>query len=176
MVETLIDYLSNLIVNELENCAKQNFENYKSERELRKSTDDFKNELENWIKEFINKNETTIINSSNFLRYIENYNPIGHIVEYITAHESTHIDEKTFINYEIEKIIEFLKDNKNTIDSTDRTVIKDFVNCIKKKIKNRFFSKLPIECSTVLYEVNQLRNQISGSKNEVQKNFFQILI
>lgn len=35
-----------------------------------------------------------------------------------------------------------------------------------------FFSKLPIESTPVLYEVNQLRNEISRPKNKVQKKFF----
>lgn len=138
MVDALIDYLSNLIVNELENCIKQNFENYKSERKLRKSIDDFKKELQNWIKEFISKNEITIINSSDFSRYIENYNLIEHIIKYITEYDSSRIDEKTFINSEIEKIIDFLKDNDKAIASTDMAVIKDFVNGIFNNIKNRF--------------------------------------
>lgn len=172
MIDTLIDYLLNLIVNELENCVKQNFENYKSERELRKLIDDFKNELQNWIKEFISKNEITIISSSNFSRYIENYNFIGHIIEYITAYDSSPIDEKMFINSEIEKIIEFFKNNNTAIASTDKTVIKDFVNGIFNIIKNHFFSKLSIESTLILYEVHQLRNEISGSKNKVQKKFF----
>lgn len=172
MGETLIAYLSNLIVNELKKCAKQYFENYISERELCKSMEDFQNKLQNWIQEFIRKNETNIINSSDFSRYIENYNPIGHIVEYITAYEPPHIDEKTFINSEIEKIIEFLKDNNKAIASDDKVVIKDFVNGIFTNIKNHFFKKLPIECTPILYEVNQLRNQISGSKIETQKKLF----
>lgn len=172
MIDTLIDYLLNLIVNELENCVKQNFENYKSERELRKLIDDFKNELQNWIKEFISKNEITIISSSNFSRYVENYNFIGHIIEYITAYDSSPIDEKMFINSEIEKIIEFFKNNNTAIASTDKTVIKDFVNGIFNIIKNHFFSKLSIESTLILYEVHQLRNEISGSKNKVQKKFF----
>lgn len=172
MIDTLIDCLLNLIVNEFENCVKQNFGNYKSERELRKSIDDFKNELQNWIKEFTNKNEITIISSSDFSRYIENYNLIGHIIEYITACEPTNVDEKKFINSKIEMIIKFLKDNDKAITSTDRVAIKDFVNGIFCNIKNCFFSKLSIESIPLLYAINQRHNETSGSKNKVQKKFF----
>lgn len=165
MIESVIERLRDVLFDEITNKLKQAIED---KQELQT----FQDNLQHWIQEFISKNETTIINSSDFSRYIEHYNIIGRIVEYITVYESQHIDEKTFINSEIEKIIEFLKDNNNVIASNDRTVITDFVNGIFNNIKNHFFSKLPIESTPILYEVNQLRNEISEPQNKVQKKFF----
>lgn len=132
MIESAIDRLIDVLSNEITDKLKQAI---KDKQEL----ETFQDNLQHWIQEFISKNETTIINSSEFSHYIEYYNIIGRIVEYITAYEPPHIDEKMFINSEIEKIIEFLKDNNKAIASTDRTVIKDFVNGIFNNIKNHFF-------------------------------------
>ena len=70
----------------------------------------FLKDIETWCNNFMQSNELTIVSSSYFYDYINHFNFIGHVIDFIGCPKG--VSEKDFLNENYKDAIKYLKQKK----------------------------------------------------------------
>lgn len=122
-----------------------------------------KNELKNeiyklkqWIGEFINRNEASIIDTGEFDRYFSNHAVLDTLLEYVTKPERSDKNEKDFL----QKIVNDFKGAKE-LQSTDRRIMEEFLQGLLSRTKAIYYNRVPDDVKILLYPVFQMRLELN---------------
>lgn len=152
MIEAAVGLVSDYIVGKLTDHIDELITDLKDKREFQK----FRKSLGNWISEFIYKNETSILETSEFDDYLKYYNPIEHILLYITDANSSQYSESQFISHEISEIVEHLNARGRIVTSNDNAVITELIKGLFDLLKTYFESKISLDQIALKYAITQL--------------------
>lgn len=117
----------------------------------------FLTETETWCNEFIQKNESTIVASSYFYDYVDHFNLIGRVIDFIR--QPVNVTEKDFLDDRYNNAIEYLKEKK-ALGVDDQRAIKEFINKLFDNVKNFYEGKISIEDVAAYYSVNQTNTKL----------------
>lgn len=112
----------------------------------KKKLDMFYKDIEKWGYNFENKHDGTVVATGIFYNYIKNNKVIEQIIKYVLSDGITntnyHLDERKFLNLQIEKIFLYLKNESVELTPIENGVIKNFYNQVFVKIKSFLFEQL----------------------------------
>lgn len=134
----------------------------------RKSLRDLIDNLKEKIIEFEHRNDGTIITTGVFATYIENYNVLLRLVEYILQPDLSKPSKIQFIDNFTYNIIEYCKENGSKMSYTDKTLIKDFFEMIYSTIENFARDKINPEDRYLIYTVIQTKSSVEELLQKIQ--------
>lgn len=141
----VVDLFIDLIKKVLENQIPK----WKEQIEFKK----FLTDTETWCSDFIQKNESTIVASSYFYDYIDHFNLIGHVIDFIRR--PVNVTEKNFLKGRYNNAIEYLKEKK-ALGVDDKRAVKEFINKLFDDVKNFYEGKIHTEDVATFYTVKQI--------------------
>ena len=145
----MVEFAVNLFIDLFKNVLESKIPQWKEQLEFKK----FLQNIETWCGEFIQKNEFTIVASSYFYDYIDHFNLIGSVIDFIL--HSIDVTEEDFINNCHNDAIAYLK-KKKTLGIDDQRVIKEFINNLFDNIKAFYEGKIRTEDIATFYVANQI--------------------
>lgn len=155
--------LESLIINILSSLLYDRANNSKDRRAVEK----FINSMSEWAISFEKRNDGTIATKGLFYQYIENYNIILKIIEYVLEPIEQKSTEKEFINNTTEKFKDYLVENDFSVSVIDIGIIKEFITEVLGKTKEFIESKINLSDKAIIYILIQMRN---GFKTNFEEN------
>lgn len=130
-------------------------------------------DLKQKIMEFEKINDGTIIVSSQFYNYVNNYNVLFKIMEHVLQPDISELPKSIFIDNIIESIITYCEENGYKPKVTDNSIIKAFVEGIYSIVENFAKNKINPKERYLIYTIIQAKGsielQLKEVKNELQK-------
>ena len=155
-------FIVNLFIDLLKRVLESKIPKWKEQIEFKK----FLADTETWCNEFIQKNESTIIASSNFYDYINHFNLIGHIIDFIR--QPVNVTEKDFLNDRYNDAITYLKEKKS-LGVDDHRTVNEFLNKIFDNVKNFYEGKIRTEDVAAYYIAHQTNVKVDNLDVKVNK-------
>lgn len=147
---------------------KHKFDEIIYEDKIKKFNDELSDECNNFIK----ANAPSILSSSIFYNYVNNYHLFEHIAEhYLSPQKSFNefLEEKKF------DIFAYINEKTSHTSVDDENKIKDFIIFVYNKYESFFKNKFDIGISTILYREDNILNNVQDIKHNMQ-NFEHILL
>jgi len=123
--------------------------------------------------EFERSNDGTIIVSSEFDNYINNYNVLFKIMEHVLQPDMSELPIVTFIDNMTESIVTYCEENGYKSKVTDKNITKDFVEMIYSIVENFAKNKINPDDRYLIYTIIQTKGsielQLKEVKNELQE-------
>lgn len=139
----------------------------------KKALQDLIKTLKQKVMEFEKINDGTIIVSSQFYYYINNYNVLFKIMEHILQPDISELPKSIFIDNMAESIITYCEENGYKPKVTDNSIVKAFVEGIYSIIENFAKNKINPKDRYLIYTIIQAKGsielQLKEVKNELQK-------
>ena len=126
----------------------------------------FLNDTETWCNGFVQKNESTIIASSHFYDYIDHFNLIGRVIDFIR--QPVNVTEKDFLDDRYNNAVEYLNDKK-VLDIDDQRAVREFINKLFDNVKNFYEGKIHTEDIAAFYNVKQTNVKVDDINTKVDK-------
>ena len=126
----------------------------------------FLTDIDNWCNDFINKNETTVVATTTFSDYINCYNLVEHLINFIE--QPVNQTEESFITECNENAKTYLKERR-VLTPDDTRCIKEFINGIFEKTKRFYEKMLPANLTSLYYETKQSNGLLGELKSDVQE-------
>ena len=128
----------------------------------------FLKDIETWCSNFMQSNESTIVSSSYFYDYINHFNFIGHVIDFIGCPKG--VSEKDFLNGNYKDAIEYLK-QKKPVGIDDSRAVKEFINGLFTKIFDFYQGKISIDGVADHYLLQQLSVKVDGVSEAITKQY-----
>ena len=155
-------FIVNLFIDLFKRVLESKIPKWKEQIEFKK----FLTDTEIWCNEFILKNESTIIASSNFYDYTNHFNLIGHIIDFIR--QPVNVTEKDFLEERYNNAIEYLNEKK-TLGVDDQRAVREFINKLFDNVKDFYEGKAHIEDIATFYNVKQTNAKVDDINTTVNK-------
>ena len=126
----------------------------------------FLTDTETWCNEFIQNNEATIVASSYFYDYINHFNLIGRVIDFIR--QPVNVTERDFLDERYSNAIEYLKEKK-ALGIDDQRAVRDFINKLFDNVKNFYEGKIRTEDIAEYYVANQINVKVNAIEAKVDK-------
>lgn len=118
----------------------------------KKTLQDLIKTLKQKVMEFEKINDGTIIVSSQFYYYINNYNVLFKIMEHILKPDISELPKSIFIDNMAESIITYCEENGYKPKVTDNSIVKAFVEGIYSIVENFAKNKINPKDRYLIYE------------------------
>ena len=89
----MMDTISSIVINIISSFLYDGMNGWKEKKQIQ----NFKDEMTQWVLDFEQKNDGTIITKGVFIGYIENYKVIQKIMQYVLSASDKEESEETFI-------------------------------------------------------------------------------
>lgn len=155
-------FIVNLFIDLFKRVLESQIPKWKEQIEFKK----FLNNTEIWCTEFILKNESTIVASSYFYDYINHFNLIEHVIDFIR--QPVNVTEKDFIDDQYDNAILYLKEKKD-LGIDDQRAVKEFINKLFDNVKNFYEGKISAEDVAAYYIANQTNVKVDNINAKVDK-------
>ena len=155
-------FIVNLFIDLFKRVLESQIPKWKEQIEFKK----FLNNTEIWCTEFILKNESTIVASSHFYDYINHFNLIEHVIDFIR--QPVNVTEKDFIDDQYDNAILYLKEKKD-LGIDDQRAVKEFINKLFDNVKNFYEGKISAEDVAAYYIANQTNVKVDNINAKVDK-------
>ena len=155
-------FVVDLFVDLLKKVLESQIPKWKEQLEFKK----FLQDIKTWCNDFIQINECTIVASSGFYDYIEHFNLIGRVIDFIR--QPVGVNEKDFIDNRYNDAIAYLKEKK-TLDADDQQAVKEFINKLFDKVKDFYEGKIRIENVAEYYVANQTNVKVDNIDVKLDK-------
>ena len=157
IVSMLIDLLKSLIENKLGELTSDCREN--------KKISDFLSDIEGWCEEFIANNEHTILSTSSFYDYVQNYKMVNNIINFV--YEPITKNEEVFLKECFDNATKHLL-NKKQLTVNDKRCIREFIDTILSKTKTFFENEISIKDVAPYYKINQIEVEVGKIGNDIK--------
>lgn len=124
----------------------------------------FLTNIETWCNEYIQNNDSTIVASSYFYDYINHFNLIGHIIDFIC--HPINMTENGFLENRYNDAIAHLKEKKS-LGNDDQQAVKEFINKLFNNVKDFYEGKIHTEDIATSYTVNQINVKVNDLSAKV---------
>ena len=126
----------------------------------KKDTQNFLAELSEWIKDFEQKNDGTIITKSIFISYIENFGVLQSMLKYVLDASENKVGESAFLKNLQKNFALYAAGESVHITPFDESVLKEFFSTVFNKMKSYIYGKADNSARAVLYCLVQTRLDI----------------
>lgn len=133
-----------------------------------KSLRDLINNLKEKTIEFEHRHDGTILTTGVFATYIENYNVIQRVVEFILNPNLSNSSMCQFIDNLTYSIIEYCEESGSKISYTDKKLIKEFIEMIYSIIEDFARDKINSEDRYLIYTVIQTKSSVELLLQKIQ--------
>lgn len=123
----------------------------------KKNIEKFIEELSEWVKEFEQRNDGTIVTQGVFINYVENFKIIQKMLKYVLDASEKDEGEVSFVKKIQENFKQYAIAQNVQITVADRSILKEFFNTVFEKIKIFIYSEVEISDRAVLYCLLQTR-------------------
>ena len=156
------EFVVTVFIDMLKMILESKIPKWKEQIEFKK----FLTNTETWCNEFIQKNESTIVASSHFYDYIDHFNLIGRIIDFIR--QPVNVTERDFLDDRYNNAIEYLKEKK-TLGIDDQRAVRDFINKLFDNVKGFYEGKIHTEDIAAFYIVNQTNVKVDNINAKLDK-------
>lgn len=153
-------FVVDLFVDLVKKVIENNIPKWKEQKEFK----EFLKDTEAWCNEFIQKNETTIVSSSCFYDYIDHFNLIGRVIDFIR--QPVDVTEKDFTDDRYNNAISHLKEKK-ALGIDDQRAVKEFINKLFDNVKDFYEGKIHTEDIAAFYIANQTNAKVDKILNAI---------
>ena len=161
MEDFIVQAFVNLFKGSITSWIKKGVGTVKEQKEY----NDFLNDVKSWCNDFINKNETTVVATSEFFDYVKYYNLMGNLIEFIQRPRSQ--SEESFLTEQNEKAKVYLKD-KRSLSPEDIRSVKEFIQGIFEKARKYYEEKIAIDNTAVYYMLLQNNSLLKELSENIQ--------
>lgn len=155
-------FIVNLFIDLFKKVLESQIPKWKEQIEFKK----FLTNTETWCNEFIQKNESTIVASSCFYDYIDRFNLIGHVIDFIR--QPVNVTEKDFLNDRYNNAVEYLKEKK-VLGIDDQRAVREFINKLFDNVKNFYEGKIHTEDIAAFYTLSQTNTKVDNIDAKLDK-------
>ena len=156
------NFVVNVFIDLLKNVLESKIPKWKEQMEFKK----FLTNTEMWCNEFIQKNESTIIASSHFFDYINHFNLIDRVIDFIC--QPVNVTERNFLDEHYNNAIEYLNEKK-ALGVDDQRAVREFINKLFDNVKDFYEGKIHTEDIAVFYNVKQTNVKVDDMNTKVDK-------
>ena len=149
----MVDTISSIVINIISSFLYDGMNCWKEKKQIQ----DFKEEMTEWVQNFEQKNDGTIITKGVFIGYIENYKVIQKIMKYVLSASDKAEGEEDFIKTIHKDFEEYAEEQQVRIAVLEHSILKEFFNTILEKTKNFIYDKVDIMDRAILYSIMQNR-------------------
>lgn len=149
----MMETISNIVINILSSFLYDGMNGWKEKQQIQ----NFKDEVAEWVQDFEQRNDGTIITKGIFIRYIESYKVIQKIMQYVLSAFDKEEGEEAFIKNIHKEFEEYAKEQQVQILVSEHSILKEFFNTILEKVKNFIYNKVDIMDKAILYSIMQNR-------------------
>ncbi len=128
----------------------------------------FRKNMNKWIREYINKNDGTVLTTGQFEQYFIYQKPAEKILHYVYEQGSA-VSEKDFVTQLVEECKSSIVSKDGRYTTTDDFVLKHFFEAILHKIKEFLYEKLSSDTRMLFYSQKQLEANL-GQKIEEEND------
>lgn len=122
----------------------------------------FKKKIKKWLREFIKKNDGTILTSGKFEDFLKYYKPIEKIYEHLLQSNGDITTKEELINGLVGQLKVFFNDDEREINVIDESVVRELLVKIYTEYEEYLTSGLSV--SEQYLKASILKNQKSESK------------
>lgn len=126
----------------------------------------FKKKIKKWLREFIKKNDGTILTSGKFEDFLKYYKPIEKIYEHLLQSNGDITTKEELINGLVGQLKVFFNDDKGGIRVLDESVVRELLVKIYTEYEEYLTSGLSV--SEQYLKASILKNQKSESKRQLE--------
>lgn len=159
-VYTVEDFAVNLFIDLFKSILESKISKWKEQAEFKR----FLGETETWCNDFIQKNESTIVSSSCFYDYIDHFNLIGRVIDFIS--QPVDVTEKDFIDDRYNNAIAYLKEKK-TLGIDDQRAVKEFIIKLFDNVKLFYEGKIHTADTAAYYVASQINVKVDKILNAI---------
>lgn len=156
------EFVVNLFVDLFKKAIESKIPKWKEQVEFQR----FLMDTEIWCDNFIRANEDTIVSSSYFYDYIDHFNLIGHVIDFICQPDN--VVEQDFLDDSYNNAIEYLKEKK-TIGIDDQRALKEFISELFANVMDYYKSKIHTEDKADFYLASQANVKLDKVDIELKK-------
>ena len=149
----MVDTISSIVINIISSFLYDGMNCWKEKKQIQ----NFKDEMTEWVQNFEQKNDGTIITKGVFIGYIENYKVIQKIMQYVLSASDKDEGEEDFIKTIHKDFEQYAAEQQVQIGVLEHSILKEFFNTILEKTKNFIFDKVDIMDRAILYSIMQNR-------------------
>ncbi|WP_094549827.1 hypothetical protein [Petroclostridium xylanilyticum] len=124
--------------------------------------------------EFERRNDGTIIVSSQFNNYVNNYNVLFKIMEHVLQPDISKLPKAIFVDNMTENIITYCEENGYKPKVTDKNITKGFVEMIYSIVENFAKNKVNPDDRYLIYTIIQTKGSIELQLKEVKDELQQV--
>lgn len=126
----------------------------------------FKKKIKKWLREFIKKNDGTILTSGKFEDFLKYYKPIEKIYEHLLQSNGDITTKEELINGLVGQLKVFFNDDEREINVIDESVVRELLVKIYTEYEEYLTSGLSV--SEQYLKASILKNQKSESKRQLE--------
>ena len=126
----------------------------------------FKKKIKKWLREFIKKNDGTILTSGKFEDFLKYYKPIEKIYEHLLQSNGDITTKEELINGLVGQLKVFFNDDEGGISVLDESVVRELLVKIYTEYEEYLTSGLSV--SEQYLKASILKNQKSESKRQLE--------
>lgn len=158
--------LSTIVINVLSSCVYEGKQKIVDTVKLNK----LKKEIDEWIEDYCQKNDGSVLTSSAFQNYVYYQNPILKIYNYVNESDIQKPLENIFIGNLISDCKESVLSSGRTFSVEDNSTVRDFFVKVLYKYKEFLSNNLDMADKYGLYVTGQIiKSESDGIIKEVQK-------
>ena len=128
----------------------------------------FKKKIKKWLREFIKKNDGTILTSGKFEDFLKYYKPIEKIYEHLLQSNGDITTKEELINGLVGQLKVFFNDDEREINVIGESVVRELLVKIYTEYEEYLTSGLSV--SEQYLKASILKNQKSESKRQLEYN------
>ena len=151
-----------LFIDLFKNIIESKIPQWKEQREFKT----FLKNIESWCNDFITANEVSAVSTSHFYDYINDYNLIGRIIDFIR--QQNNIAEEKFLADCYNNALAYLKEKK-AITNNDERVVKEFINKLFANVLDFYKGKVPTEDVATAYFASQANTKLDTVKDSIDR-------
>lgn len=148
-----MDTISSIVINIISSFLYDGMNCWKEKKQIQ----NFKAEMTEWVQNFEQKNDGTIITKGVFIGYIENYKVIQKIMQYVLSASDKEEGEEPFIKTIHKDFEQYAAEQQVQIGVLEHSILKEFFNTILEKTKNFIYDKVDIMDRAIFYSIMQNR-------------------
>ena len=145
--------ISNVLINIFSSYFYDKMNIWSEKKNIKK----FIQELSEWVKEFEQKNDGTIVTQGIFISYIENFKIIQKMLKYVLDASEKEEGEISFIKKIQENFKQYAIEENVPITVVDSSILKEFFNTLFDRIRIFIYSETAISDRAILYCLVQTR-------------------